>query len=48
MANHPEQQAEHSREKADEANGGGRPAHDSSDESVNDTEERYGHDESPA
>jgi hypothetical protein len=48
VANDPEQAAEHSMENADEANGEGSQAHDSGDDPVNDTEERYGHDENPA
>jgi hypothetical protein len=47
-ADDPEQEAEHAMEKACEANGEGPSAHGPSDDAVNDTDERYGHDESPA
>ena len=48
MANDPEQAAEHSMKNADAGDGEGRQTHDSDDDPVNDTEERYGHDENPA
>jgi hypothetical protein len=48
VANDPEQAAEHSMENADGGDGEGRQTHDSGDEPVNDTEERYGLDENPA
>jgi len=48
MTTDPERDAERSMEQADEANGEGPQADDAEQEQSNDTEQRYGHDESPA
>ena len=49
MTKDPEREAERAMERADEANGEGRePSKGDGEDTVNDTEVRYGQDESPA